>query len=109
MTPSLQFSPLCDLHHTPMQRVMLQEDSEEIRSYHACRRSDCSRVFRDSTGYSDRVEGMFDESRVSAKRCPTCGAVLYIAEVDHTRKIETWECTRIGCEFCEEFPSPAAQ
>ncbi len=109
MTSREQFSPLCDLHHTAMQRAMLEEDSEEIRSYHACRRRGCSRVFRDSTGYSDWILGKFDESRVLAKRCPTCGAILYLAEVDHERKIETWECPQAACEFCEEFPSPAAQ
>lgn len=104
-----QFSPLCDLHHTPMQRVMLEEESEEVRSYHACQRQDCSRVFRDSTGYSDWLSGRFDQSRSSARRCPTCDAILYLAEVDHLRKIETWECPQDGCEFYEEFPSPAAQ
>jgi hypothetical protein len=104
-----QFSPLCDLHHTAMQRVMLEESSEEIRSYHACQRAGCSRVFRDHIGYSDWIRGKFDESRVSKKSCPTCGAILYLAEVDRARKIETWECPQADCDFCEEFPSPAAQ
>lgn len=109
MTSRQQFSPLCDLHHTPMRRVMLEEDAEAVRSYHACERRDCSRVFRDSIGYSDLVEGEFDESRVSARRCPVCGGILYLADVDHGRKIETWECPQRECAFCEDVPSPSAQ
>jgi hypothetical protein len=109
MTARRQFSPLCDLHHTSMQRLMLEEDAEEIRTYHVCRRRDCSRVFRESSGYSDWIEGAFDQSRVSAKRCPTCGSILYLAEVDHSQKVETWECPQGGCEFSEEFPSPSGQ
>ena len=109
MTSRPQFSPLCDLHHTPMRRMMLEEDSEEIRSYHGCERRECTRVFRDSWGYSDWTDGRFDETRASVRNCPACGTVLYLAEVDQSRKIETWECPRTGCEFCEEFPSPAAR
>lgn len=88
---------------------MLEEDSEEIRSFHACRRHDCSRVFRDSVGYLDFVEGAFDDSRSSVQRCPRCGSVLYLEEVDHSRKIETWECTRADCDFSEGRPSPSAR
>ena len=88
---------------------MLEEDSEEIRSYHACDRCDCSRVFRDSVGYSDWIEGDFDDSRASVRTCPLSGEVLYLAEVDHYRKLEIWECSGSGCEFSGEFPSPAAQ
>lgn len=103
-----QFSPLCDLHHTPMQRVMIEEDSEPVRSYHACIRRDCSRVFRESDGYSDWIDGQFDDSRASAHACPQCGAILYLAEVD-SQKVETWECPRAGCGFSQEHRAPAAR
>lgn len=92
-----------------MQRVMLEEDSEEVRSYHACERRDCTRVFRDSNGYSDRAGGEFDDSRACSETCPRCGAVLYLAAVDRLRKVETWECPQNECDFCEEFPSPSAR
>lgn len=104
-----QFSPICDLHHTSMRRFMLEEDGDEIRSYHVCERPECTRIFRDSTGYSDLVGGQFDESRASVRTCPACGAILYLSEVDHSRKIENWECPGENCEFCGEFPSPSAQ
>lgn len=109
MSSRQQFSPLCDLHHGPMRRVMLEEDAEQVRSYHACERSGCTRVFRDSGGYSDRIEDAFDESRICAQRCPRCGAVLYLAEADRERKVETWECPGDGCDFSEEYPSAAAR
>lgn len=109
MTSRQQFSPLCDVHHASMRRVMLEEDCEEIRSYHGCDRRDCSRVFRDSCGYLDRIEGRFDESRALVRNCPTCGSILYLAEVDASRKIETWECPCIRCNFGEEIPSPASR
>lgn len=104
-----QFSPLCDLHHTAMKRMMLEEDSEEIRSYHTCERRDCTRVFRNSTGYADVIDGEFDDSRASAKRCPCCGSALYLAEVDHSLKIETWECPQGDCSHAEEDPSPSVR
>ena len=104
-----QFSPLCDVHYSSMQRMMLEEDYEEIRSYHGCERRDCTRVFRDSSGYSDWIDGRFDEGRAFVRNCPTCGAILYLAEVDQSRKLETWECPRMGCEFSEEFPAPAGR
>lgn len=104
-----QFSPLCDLHHTPMRRLMLEEDSEEIRSYHACNRRGCTRVFRDSNGYSDLIDGNFDESRASVRKCPLCAAVLYLAEVDHSQKIEIWECPYAECDFSQDFSSPSAR
>jgi hypothetical protein len=109
MTSRQQFSPLCDVHHTSMRRLMLEEDSEDVRSYHGCQRRDCTRIFRDSSGYSDWIDGQFDESRALVKRCPTCEAILYLAEVDQFRKIETWECPRVGCRFSEEFPSPSGR
>ena len=109
MTSSQQFSPLCDVHHTPMQRMMLEEDTEDVRSYHACKRRDCSRVFRPSTGYSDKGAGDFDESRASIKRCPGCGSALYLAEVDHVQKVETWECPEAGCEHSGEQRSPSGR
>lgn len=69
MASRQEFSPLCDLHHTAMRRVMLEENSEEIRTYHACERRDCTRVFRDRSGYSDWIEGVFDDSRASVREC----------------------------------------
>lgn len=109
MMSSQQFSPLCDLHHTPMKRMMLEDDSEEVRSYHVCERRDCTRIFRDATGYTDVVNGEFDDSRSSLKRCPCCGSTLYLAEVDHSLKVETWECPRADCIHSEDDPSPSAR
>lgn len=109
MTSREQFSPLCDLHHTPMRRVMIEEDSEEVRSYHACERRDCTRIFRDFDGYTDMIQGGFDDSRALARTCPKCGAVLYLAEVDHGRKIEIWECPQKECDYSEELASPSAR
>lgn len=104
-----EFWPLCDLHHAPMRRVMLEEDSNQTRSYHACERPDCTRVFRAAEGYSDIAEGEFDESRNASRTCSACGAMLYLAEVNHCLKLETWECSRAGCEASEEIPSPASR
>jgi ssDNA-binding Zn-finger/Zn-ribbon topoisomerase 1 len=109
MTSRQQFSPLCDLHHVSMRRVMLEEESEEVRSYHACQRRDCTRVFRDSNGYSDWTDGRFDDSRVSLRTCPQCGAVLYLAEVRRSQKVETWECPQSECSFSEECTSPSGR
>ncbi|MGA8162537.1 MAG: hypothetical protein WA399_00825 [Acidobacteriaceae bacterium] len=109
MTSRQKFSPLCDVHHTSMQRRMLEEDSEQIRSYHGCDRPNCTRVFREASGYLDWIDGKFDESRALVRSCPSCGAILYLAEVDESRKIETWECPRTSCDFAEELPSPAAR
>lgn len=104
-----QFAPLCDLHHTPMVRMMLEEDSEEVRSFHACGRRDCTRVFRDSAGYLDFAEGAFNDSRSSVQKCPCCGSVLHLAEVDHSRKIETWECPQADCDYFEDHESPSGR
>lgn len=109
MTSKKQFSPLCDLHHVSMRRVMLEEDVEEVRSYHACERRNCTRIFRDGHGYTDRIGSGFDDSRASVRPCPQCGASLYLVEVDHSQKIETWECTQNGCEFSEGSGSPSAR
>jgi hypothetical protein len=109
MTSRQQFSPLCDLHHVLMRRVMLEEDSEEVRSYHACTRRDCTRIFRDFDGYTDLIRGDFDDSRASIRTCPVCGAVTYLADVDHSRKIETWECPQSECNFSEQYPSASAR
>ncbi len=92
-----------------MRHVMLEEDSEDVRSCYACERRDCTRVFRDSNGYSDRIEGIFDDSRGFTQGCPRCGSALYLAAVNHSRKTETWECPQTGCDFSEDFPSPAAR
>ncbi len=92
-----------------MRRMMLEEDSEETHSFHACGRCDCTRVFRDSSGYTDRIDGKFDDARAAVRVCPVCGAVLYLANVDRLRKIETWECSEAGCEFAEDSRSPSAR
>jgi hypothetical protein len=109
MTSRQQFFPLCDVHHTSMQRMMLEEDSQDVRSYHACDRPGCTRIFRPSTGYSDITEGEFDESRGSVKVCPRCGSGLYVAEADHALKTEIWECPEAGCEYSAEHRSPSAR
>ncbi len=88
---------------------MIEEDSEAIRSYHACQRRDCTRVFRDESGYSDMVDASFDESRSSAKLCPICGSILYLAEVDPQQKVETWECPQSECSHSEEDRSPSGR
>jgi|SRR5579863_7247940 len=109
MTSRQQFSPLCDLHHVSMKRAMLEEDSEEVRSCHACERRGCTRVFCDCSGYSDRINGQFDNSRALMLSCPACGAVLFLADVDGRRKVETWECPRSECDFSQDSPSPSAR
>jgi hypothetical protein len=109
MASRQRFSPLCDLHHVSMRRVMLEEDSEEVRTYHKCERRDCTRVFRDFDGYTDLIQGGFDDSRGSARLCPNCGAVIYLAEVDHAKKVEIWECPQMECDFSEECASPSAR
>lgn len=109
MTSRQQFSPLCDLHHVSMRRGMLEEDSELVRSFHACVRPDCTRVFRESSGYSDWINGEFDHSRAAVRICSRCGAVLYLAEVDHAKKLEIWECPQNECGSSEECASPAAR
>lgn len=109
MTSRQQFSPLCDLHHVSMRRVMREGDPEETRSYHACIRRDCTRVFRHRDGYSDWTEGKFDGSRASVRKCPTCGAATFLAEVNQIRKIETWECSQKDCDFLEEYSSPSGR
>jgi hypothetical protein len=108
--PSKQpFSPLCDLHHTLMRRMVFQDDSDESRSYHACGRRDCTRIFPESTGYSDLIEGESDDSRTFTHIFPRCGAVLYLADVEHFLKTERWECPQTGCDFSKEYPSPSAR
>lgn len=92
-----------------MRRMMLEEDSDEVRTFHGCDRRDCSRVFRDASGYVDWIDGQFDESRAFVRKCPTCGATLYLAEVDQSRKVETWECPQVDCRYAEEFPSPSGR
>jgi len=109
MASRQRFSPLCDLHHVSMRRVMLEEDTEEVRTYHACGRRDCTRIFRDFDGYTDLTQGGFDDSRASVRTCPLCGAVIYLAEVDHSQKVETWECPQEECSFSEECTSPSAR
>ncbi len=108
--PRANFFPLCDLHHAPMRRLMLEEtESDDTQAFHQCERRDCSRVFRDGYGYSDFSSGQFDGSRVSSRVCPSCGATLYISEVDHVRKVETWECTAMDCDYSHEDASPASR
>lgn len=108
--PKMRFSPLCDLHHCPMRRVMLEESpSEETRSFHQCERRDCDRIFRDGCGYSDFAAGQFDASRISSRECPSCGGTLYLAEVDQMLKVETWECAEVHCYYTENISSPSSR
>jgi hypothetical protein len=108
--PKVKFFPLCDLHHCPMRRVMLEESpSVETQSLHQCERRDCKRIFRDGHGYSDFESGQFDASRISARECSICGGTLYLAEVDHTRKLETWECAETDCNYTEDTLSPSSR
>jgi hypothetical protein len=108
--PKISFSPLCDLHHCPMRHVMLEEPaSEEARSFHQCERRDCSRIYRDSHGYLDFIEGEFDASRSSSRKCPICTGRLYLAEVDQVLKVETWECPEMECDYTEGILSPASR
>lgn len=108
--PKTKFFPLCDLHHFPMRRVMLEgSSSEETQSIHQCERRDCNRIFRDGYGYSDFVDGQFDASRVSSRKCAICAGTLYLAEVDHVRKIETWDCAEIECNYTEDVSSPSSR
>jgi len=109
MTSRQQYSPLCDLHHVSMRSVVNEEDAEEVRTYHVCERRDCTRIFRGFDGYTDLIHGGFDDSRASVRLCPLCGAVIYLAEVDHALKIETWECSQKECSFSEESLSPSAR
>jgi hypothetical protein len=104
------FSPLCDLHHSPMRRVMLEEAAaKDTQSFHQCERRDCDRIFRDGQGYSDFAGGHFDASRSSFRECRICGGTLYLAEVDRALKVETWECAEIECDYSEEVSSPASR
>jgi ribosomal protein S27AE len=108
--PKMMFFPLCDLHHCPMLRVMLEESASELtQSFHQCQRRDCDRVFREGQGYSDFADGQFDASRMSSRECPLCGGTLYLAEVDQALKVETWECTRIECDYTEDVRSPSSR
>ncbi|MGA2569159.1 MAG: hypothetical protein ABSF23_01445 [Terracidiphilus sp.] len=108
--PKMKFFPLCDLHHCPMRRVMLEESaSDETQSFHQCERRDCHRIFRDGHGYSDFADGQFDASRSSSRECPTCGGTLYLAEVDRALKVETWECAETKCDCTEDVPSPSSR
>lgn len=85
------------------------EASEESQSLHQCGRRDCHRIFRDGLGYSDFADGQFDASRSSSRECPICGGTLYLADVDHALKVETWECAEIACSHAEDDPSPPSR
>jgi ssDNA-binding Zn-finger/Zn-ribbon topoisomerase 1 len=108
--PKTRFFPLCDLHHCPMQRVMLEGSaSDETQSFHQCERRDCHRIFRDGHGYSDFADGQFDASRLSFRECPICRGTLYLAEVERALKVETWECAEVACDYSEDVPSPSTR
>ena len=116
--PKKQFFPLCDLHHCPMRRVMLEQSApeenqsfqpEENQSFHQCQRRDCHRIFRDGHGYADFAGGQFDASRLSFRECPSCGGTLYLAEVNRALKVETWECAEMACDCSENAPSPSTR
>lgn len=105
-----RFSPLCDLHHCPMRRVMLEgPPAQETQSFHQCERRDCNRIFRDGCGYSDFAAGQFDASRIYSRECPLCAGTLYLAEVNQTLKVETWECAEVDCRYTEEVTSPSSR
>lgn len=106
----IPFFPLCDLHHCPMRHVMLEASAtEENQSLHQCERRDCHRIFRDAHGYLDFVDGRFDASRLSSRKCPKCRGLLYLSEVNHALKVETWECAQIACNFSQDIPSPSTR
>jgi ribosomal protein S27AE len=108
--PKINFFPLCDLHHCPMRRVMLEEIAADAsQSFHQCQRRDCNRIFRDGDGYADFANGLFDATRSSSRECPTCGGTLFLAEVNHALKIETWECAELECNYSEDVPSPSSR
>lgn len=108
--PKEQFFPLCDLHHSAMRRVMLEEPASNVtQSFHQCERRDCSRIFRDGYGYSDFADGQFDATRFSRRQCPTCGGTLYLAEADRVLKVETWECAEVEYGYSESIFSPASR
>ena len=108
--PKMTFFPLCDLHHGPMRRVMLEGPaSEQPQSFHQCERRDCQRIFRNGYGYSDFAEGQFDPSRVSSRPCPVCEGTLYLAAVDRVMKVETWECAETSCDYSEDVSSPSSR
>jgi hypothetical protein len=110
MVSKQEFSPLCDLHHTSMQRVVIEEvASKESQSFHECERRDCSRIYREGNGYSDIVDGQFDNSRAHVRVCPACEGVLYLVEVDRVLKIENWECPQMSCNYMEKTPSPSSR
>jgi len=89
---------------------MLEESaSDETQSFHQCERRDCNRVFRDGRGYSDFACGHFDASRLSSRECSVCGAALYLAEVNHALKVETWECAETACACSENALSPSTR
>jgi len=108
--PKINFFPLCDLHHCPMPRLMLDESAADAsQSFHQCQRRDCRRIFRGGLGYSDFADGQFDTSRSSSRECPTCGGTLYLAQVNRALKVETWECAELECDFSEDVPSPSSR
>ena len=89
---------------------MLEDSStDETRSFHQCERRDCTRIFRYGYGYSDFADGHFDDSRMLERACSLCTGTLYLAEVDHTMKLETWECAEMECKYTEEIHSPSSR
>src|ERR1700761_3116823 len=107
MTTKKQFSPLCDVHHACMIRMMLEEESETVRSYHICERRDCTRVFRDVDGYSDWVDQEFDRLRARARlHClwlkSLSGRSRRIAEDRNLGVLSNrmWICRRSARTFC---------
>jgi hypothetical protein len=83
--------------------------SEESQAFHQCERRDCERIFRNNHGYSDFAAGQFDASRISSRECSFCGGTLYLSDVNHTLKVETWECVAVDCDHAEEVPSPSSR
>jgi len=89
---------------------MLEDSTpEQSQSFHQCQRRDCDRIFRDGYGYSDFADGQFDASRSSLRQCRICGGTLYLADVDRSMKVETWECAELECAFTEDIASPSSR
>jgi len=83
--------------------------SEETQTFYQCQRRGCSRIFLDNSGYSDFADGQFDRSRASSRACRICGGTLCLVEVNRARKVETWDCAAMDCDYTENVLSPSSR